>query len=127
MWKFVEKVKEHAWPKSTRRFVRMPTELEFKEVPNNIAAIQDDRIMADGRPAHAWWCEIEMLRAREPELQKREAAIREQFRVLRIAEWAFMQDIITDEVILRIKRLPLTMASDPERELLEHPEKFCSV
>ncbi len=120
MWKLVEKFSAKK-PKTARELMGFPIRLEWKEV----GPIEDDRIMADGRPAHAWWCEIEMLRAREPELQKREAALRERFRVLRIAEWIFTQDPIADEVILRIKRLPLSMERDPERELLEHPEKFC--
>lgn len=121
IWKFVEKFKAGP-PKTAREFMGFPTKLEWKEVGPS----QDDRIMADGRPAYAWWAEIEMLRAREPQVQRKELELLERFKVLRIAEWAFLQDATTDDVILRIKRLPLTR-DNPMRELTEHPEKYCSI
>ena len=122
IWKLVEKFKNRP-PKTAREVAGFPIEMEFKQVGPE----QDDRIMADGRPAHAWWYEIQMLRRREPDLQKKEKDLREQFRILRIAEWAFYPEIISDDVLLRIKRLPLALNKNPETELLEHPEKYISV
>lgn len=122
IWKFVEKLKTKP-PKTAREFMGFPVELEWKEV----GPTQDDRIMADGRPAYAWWNEIQMLRAREPQLQKKELELRGQFRVLRIAHWAFASEVISDDILLRIKRLPMTLATNSENELLEHPEKYVSV
>jgi hypothetical protein len=122
IWKFVEKLKNRP-PKTAREFAGFPEELEWKEV----GPTQDDRVMADGRPAWAWWNEIQALRAQGPTLQKQAADLREQYRVLRLAEWAFMQDAVSGEVLLRIKRLPLCLAQDPETEILNHPEKYCSI
>jgi hypothetical protein len=122
LWKFVEKFKSGP-PKNAREFMGFPVELEWKEVGPS----QDDRIMADGRPAYAWWNEIQMLRARGPELEKKQKELADQFKILRIAEWVFYPEIISDDILLRIKRLPLTLARNPETELLEHPEKYISI
>lgn len=119
--KFVE-ILSTKKPKTAREFVGYPVRMEERE----IGPVEDDRIMADGRPAYAWWNEIQMLRAREPELQRREMELRQKTIVLRIAEWAMSQDMLTCETLLRIKRLPL-MSSDPALELLQHPEKYVSV
>ena len=92
--------------------------------------MHDDRIMSDGRPAHAWQCELEMLREREPELQRREKELMDRFSVLRIAEWAYQRDILQPWdtlLVLRIKPPAITTKGDPLRELLEHPEKYISV
>lgn len=97
---------------------------------NNIAAIQDDRIMADGRPAFAWWNEIQMLRQREPAIQKREMALAEKFTVLRIAEWAIMPLMTidgNDDLIIRVRRSPLILSKIGASDLAEHPEKYCEV
>lgn len=122
LWKFVEKFKSTP-PKTARELMGFPIELEWKEVGPS----QDDRIMADGRPAYAWWNEIQMLRSREPQLRKKEVELREQFRILRIANWAFAQEVFSDDILLRIKRLPLAMNRNPEQELLERPAKYISV
>jgi hypothetical protein len=122
IWKFVEKMKTKP-PKTAREFMGFPVELEWKEV----SPCQDDRIMADGRPAYCWWNEIQMLRAQAPSLEEKQRRLWKEFQVLRIAKWVFMQDAITGEVLIRIKRLPLEMAKDLSRELTEHPENFCSI
>lgn len=109
-------------PETAREFAGFPIRMEERE----ISAVQDDRIMADGRPAYAWWNEIQMLRQREPELQRRETVLRGKTILLRIAEWAATQDILTGDTLLRIKQSPIT-SSDPALELLEHPEKYVSV
>lgn len=122
LWKFVEKFKAGT-PKTARELVGFPVELEWKKVGPS----QDDRIMADGRPAYAWWNEIQLLRAQGPNLEKQAADLREQFRILRIASWAYAQEVFSDDILLRIKRLPMILNSNPEQELLEHPEKYISI
>jgi len=119
--KFVE-IFSNRTPRTAREFAGFPIRLEQKE----IGPIEDDRIMADGRPAYAWWNEIQMLRQREPDLQKKELAMREQMIVLRIAGWAASRGMLTCDTLLRIKLLPIT-AKDPQLELLEHPEKYVTV
>lgn len=119
--KFVEKFSTRQ-PRMAREFAGFPIRLEEKV----ISPVEDDRIMADGRPAYAWWNEIRMLRQREPELQKRETALCEKTIVLRIAEWATAKDMLSGDTILRIRQLPL-MERNPVLELLEHPEKYVSV
>lgn len=116
--KFIEKFSTRQ-PRTAREFMGFPVRMEEKE----ITPVEDDRIMCDGRPAYAWWNEIQMLRQREPELQRKEMQMREQMVVLRIAEWATTQDILSDDTILRIKRVPISH-KDPTLELLEHPEKY---
>jgi hypothetical protein len=119
--KFVE-IFSNKQPTTARELMGFPIRLEERE----ISAVEDDRIMADGRPAYAWWNEIQMLRQREPEIQRREMALREKMIVLHIAEWAMVKDFLTGDTLLRIKQLPL-MAKDPALELLEHPEKYVTV
>jgi hypothetical protein len=109
-------------PTTAREFVGFPIQLEERY----ITPVEDDRIMADGRPAYAWWNEIQMLRQRESELHKRDMDTRKRIIALRIAEWAVERDILTDDTLIRIKRLPLT-AKDPLLDLMEHPEKYVTV
>lgn len=109
-------------PKTAREFAGLPIRFEEREV----TPTEDERIMFDGRPAYAWWNEIQMLRDREPQLREREQRLKELTIVLRIAEWAMQRNIVTDDVLLRIKLLPLAHG-DPIAELLNHPEKYVSV
>ena len=89
--------------------------------------IHDDRIMSDGRPAHAWWCELEMLRNREPEFDKTRARMREQMIILRIADWAIQRDPNTDDFLLRIRRDLTSAKIDPAQELMNNPGKYVSI
>ena len=110
-------------PRTARHFVGYPIHVERKE----ISAVEDDRIMADGRPAYAWWNEIQILRRREPELQRKEIALQEKIIVLRIAEWAVKEDMLqTGDTFLRIRQRPLTV-SEPALELLQHPERYITL
>ena len=93
-----------------------------------LKAIADTRIMADGRPAYAWWNEIQMLRAKEPELSATEQRLKEQFILLKICEWAFSQDLVSGDILIRVRRdFTLTTERHPEMELVNHPEKYCSI
>ena len=127
VWAMIEKVKDYAWPKSARHFVGMPIEYEYKEVDVGIAALQDERVMVDGRPAYAWWNEIQMLRARESKLQEMEAQLRKQYQILGIAKWARAKDILSDDLFIRVKIDRLLMERNPESALANHPEKFCEL
>ena len=92
-----------------------------------IRAVQDDRIMADGRPAHAWWYELEMLRAQQPTIDSANRKLREQMIALRIIQWAIQHDVTSDDLLIRVKRGPLTTERHPDQELMEHPENFCTL
>lgn len=109
-------------PKTAREFMGFPIHLEERE----IHPVEDDRIMCDGRPAYAWWNEIQMLRSREPELQKQEMAFREKAILLRITDWCYSRDMLSNDTFLRIRQTPLT-ALDPIAELLNNPEKYITV
>jgi hypothetical protein len=124
MWKFVEKLSAKI-PQTARELMGFPIEYEWKYVPTPIAAIQDDRIMADGRPAHAWWAELEMLRRREPELQKREQGLVTQMVALRIAEWATTQEFPSGDTLVRFRWDRICL--DPAIAFMEHPENYCEL
>jgi len=123
MWMFVEKIKNLGKNPSARHLMGFPVELEWKDVPTAEAAVQDDRIMADGRPAYAWWNEIQMLRREKEQSQKDTISLQDQFIVLKIAKWFRMQDVLTNDVIIRIK---FSMDLTPEA-LANDPGKFCSI
>jgi hypothetical protein len=124
MWKFVERLKNRE-PRTAREFAGFPIEYDWKEVPISIAAIQDDRIMADGRPAHAWWAEIQMLRQREPDLRKREADMTSQMIALRIAKWAITQELPSGDTLIRYRWDRICL--DPAAKFMENPGKYCEI
>jgi len=129
VWALVEKLKTKK-PKTAQEFVGMPIEYEWKEISIGEKATRDDRIMADGRPAYAWWNEIQMLRSKEPELQTAQMKIVEQMIILKIAEWATAQefgDPLNDTILVRFKRGMLIMSKDPSLEVMKDPGKFCEV
>ena len=129
-WKLIEKLPEKM-SRTAREFMGFPVVYEVKDIPMPQAAIMDDTIMADGRPAHAWWCELEMLRKREPELQRKEMVLAEKFATLRIIEWAVAPicgpGMIDDVLLIKVKRAPLMMSKVGMGDLFEHPEKYCEV
>jgi hypothetical protein len=130
MWKFVEKLKPAGWkPKNTRQLMGFPIEYEWKEVSVDTAAVQDDRIMADGRPAYAWWNEIQMLRDKESMLQKKEKELLDQAFVLRLAKWAYTQNPMLAEydLVLYVNRWKAAFAYDPTVEIVAHPEEYVRV
>lgn len=123
MWKFIEKLRKGNSRDSARHFAGFPIEYEWKNVPTDIAAVQDERVMADGRPAYAWWNEILMLRREIAESKQVNANLREQFTILRVAKWAMAQDAMNGDILVRIKR-----SLDLTPEALERdPGKFCRI
>jgi hypothetical protein len=90
-------------------------------------AIHDSRIMFDGRPAYAWWNEIQMLRAREPKVQQTEKTLLDKMKILKIVEWAYTQpDVLSNDIVVRIKT-DYFGTNDPHLEFLKDPGKFCTL
>lgn len=116
----VEK-ERHFIPQTARQLMGFPVEYEWKEVDAELAATMDDRIMADGRPAHAWWAELQDLRHKAPQLEKDRSELNDQFSVLRVAKWAYARDPLSSDVLVRVKFLldenaPLEDRCSIERE-----------
>jgi hypothetical protein len=121
---FVEKEKPAGWiARTAREFAGWPMEMEWKEVDVAEACIRDERIMPDGRPAHAWWCEIESLRKELKQLQTAEGRIHQEFIALGIAKWAMMQEAFSFDTLIRFR--PSIIASADE--ISRNPGKFCSL
>lgn len=120
-FKFFEKEKPGSWrPKTARDFAGFPAELEWRELKS---PMEDDRIMFDGRPAYAWWCELESLRRQAPEQEKAWQRLWDGFRMLRIAEWVASHDYNTFDVLIRFKPMidPPVDENDIGKQIVVEP------
>lgn len=119
IFKFFEKEKPADWkPKTARQFAGFPVELEWRELKS---PCEDDRIMFDGRPAYAWWAEIEDYRRQQPQREKAWRELAERFRILRIAEWVIAHDYNTFDVLIRFKQSITANPDDIEGQLSVEP------
>lgn len=118
----VEK-ERHFIPRTARQLMGFPIEYEWKDVSVEQAIMRSELVMPDGRPMSAWWFEIQDARKRKPDLEEREKQIREQFVLLRIAEWAIARDALTGDMLIRFK--PSLMAT--ANEIVRDPGQFCSI
>lgn len=110
---------------NTRNFFGFPIKIEPHEYTD---PIHDERKMRDGRPAYAWHNEIQMLRKENRELKESAFKLREQFAVLRIAEWAIFREPVGENLHITIKRWPLVTAQgDPMAELVNNLDKYATV
>lgn len=127
MWAFVEKIKKGKQNDSARHRAGFPIAYEWKDVPVGQVAVQDERVMADGRPAYAWWNEIQMLRKEiadsNASLESNWVKIQDAMAVARIAKWAITRDVLSHDILVRIK---FTLDLTPEA-LSADPGKFCSL
>ena len=67
-------------------------------------AIQDDRIMADGRPAHAWFMELERLRKVEQELAQDRREINGLMRLMRIIKVNRWDSVVDGNMHIVVER-----------------------
>ena len=92
----------------------------------DIQATQDERIMADGRPAYAWWNEIQMLRREHERLEPARLNLQDQFILLKIARWAVHEEPWSRCICIRLDRDEALLAEGKDA-LLNNPEKYCTI
>lgn len=68
-------------------------------------AAHDERIMADGRPAFAWWNEIQMLRAEKAIVDSSASDLKDMMALLRIAECQVTDNRLNGDLIITLTRL----------------------
>ena len=87
---------------------------ESEEV--KLAATQDDTIMADGRPAYAWWNEIQMIRKSEQDIGQERKRLYELYALLSVEEIQSSIDQATDSVMIKIKKSRIVAAPTMHQE-----------
>jgi len=78
------------------------------------AALADDTIMADGRPAFAWWNEIQMARQREPALERQARSVRDKAAILGCKEIRTWLEENEQNLIIYISRHTMMEGGLPE-------------
>lgn len=107
-------------------FDRMRADFEADGLTYN-PYVHDERIMADGRPAHAWWAEITMLKQRlESKSDERTKALEdklvEKFQLWKILEYHKWPEVHTGDLLIRIKRTEMYLDTAPLH--MQHPENW---
>ena len=87
-----------------------------------VKAVHDERVMADGRPAFAWWNEIQMLRAEKRRDSEQVEFNKRLGRILRVVEFKTWNDIEGDihMVLTRHSLLHPDATMFPEKYLELH-------
>lgn len=96
-------------------------------ITNIDSIVQDERIMADGRPAHAWWSEIQILRSEKANMTEQTARANA---ILNLLEAIIRTNPIADiekgrkEWIVYIENIDMLKHG---MEIVRNPQKFLKV
>lgn len=81
------------------------------------AAIQDERVMVDGRPAFAWWNELQRLRMEAREAKELSGQCQALMRVLKVATVVWDTDPRFGDIHIKVSQKDLMLMDDPVRDI----------
>ena len=87
----------------------------------------DEQIMSDGRPAYAWWNEIQMLRSQARRVAENNKRADAMFKVLGVVRWAVEQHSPTLSTDIHVRVKDMALLQDSWDEVLKRAELITEV